>query len=703
MRKLRHFLILISCIFFSFTSFATHIIGGEMIVTCVGDSTFQIKLILYRDCTSGTAFDDPICVGIFDSDGDLYTSINISSPDITSIEIVSPDPCITIPPGLCVEQAIYEAEYTLPSSTETYSIVYQRCCRNAGIVNIIDPESAGASYVAEIPAVSEHGCNSSPYFNNYPPTALCVGSPINFDHSATDPDDDSLAYKFYTPFEGGDALNPAPCPPLAPEDFDEIDWETGYDIDYPIDASPILTIDPATGFLTGTPTAEGRYVVGIAVEEWRDEVLLSTHYRDFQFNIQTCIPTTLASTAEYILNCEDYSITFENFSEGADFYLWDFGDGTTSEEFEPTHVYADTGTYYVTLIANPGFDCADTFVAEIQVYNTLTADYEFSAGCSGEPVVFNDESISTGAGDIISWAWDFGDGGTSFIQNPEHSYDVGGIYVVTLTVTTDKGCESTISFDVDLLSGPDAEFSYSDVCQNETAEFENETTIPTGVTIEEYAWSFGDGNIDDAENPEHNYDAPGDYDVTLIVTSANGCKDTVIHTIHIGELPFANAGADDTVAYLEEYTLNGSGNGTFQWNPFVLVSDAFIANPEIRPAATFTYILEVTSPDGCVGYDSVTIFVIDRTIVELPNAFSPNGDGINDEIFILNHSVSKLLEYSIYNRWGQQVFTTTDLNAGWDGTINGKEAELGTYAFVIRAIDLSGSELLKNGNITLVR
>lgn len=709
-------LTLLPCLIFftAFSSYATHIIGGEIITTCIGDSTYEIKLILYRDCTSATLFDNPACIGIFDSDGELVEQINVNDPDITEIDIVSPDPCLEIPPDICVEQAIYTFEYTLPSTTEAYDIVYERCCRNAGIVNIETPEDVGSSYVGHIPAVD---CDNSPYFNNYPPLAICVGTPINFDHSATDPDGDSLVYKFITPYVGGTTITAAPCPPNAPEDLDLVDWESGYDDAYFFDADPVLAIDPATGFLTGTPTEEGRYVVGIAVEEWRDGVLLSTHFRDFQFNVQICEPTVFADIeldpsfievgVDTFLNCFDLSVDFSNLSDGGTEYYWDFGvegiSSDTSNLFEPSYTYPDTGSYTVMLVANPGTECGDTTYVTVNLYYVLTADFDFVAFCSGEPVEFTDESVSTYAGTIDTWSWDFGDGSTSDDQNPEHPYSEGGVYDVMLTVETDKGCVSNIVIPVDLLSGPGADFTVEDVCQNEEANFNNTTTFPSDVTIDTYNWDFGDGNESSEEEPDYQYAAPGEYTVTLIATSTNGCSDTITQTIQIGELPFADAGADATYTYLQSFQLDGSGVGDYLWSPATWISDPNIAAPTGQLPYTTTFVLQVTSPDGCVGYDTVTIFIEDITIAEVPNGFTPNGDGINDEIFVLNHSVSSLLEFSIYNRWGEQIFTTNSVTVGWDGKINGKEAEMGTYVYVLRYVDLNEGTLMKAGNITLVR
>jgi gliding motility-associated-like protein len=355
------------------------------------------------------------------------------------------------------------------------------------------------------------------------------------------------------------------------------------------------------------------------------------------------------------------------------------------------------------LVANPGFACADTIFATIDIFNTLTADYTFSAGCSGTPVVFSDASVTTEAGDIISWGWSFGDGGTSTDQNTSHDYADGGTYNVTLTVETDKGCISTIVKSVTVLPGPDANFSVENICQNEPALFNNLTTFSAGTSSAGYTWLFGDGTVSNDDDPIHNYDASGTYYVTLIAASIGGCTDTITLPLIVGVLPETNAGPDDSVAYLAPYVLNGSGTGTFNWSPAGLVSDAASPNPTTQLETSQWFVLTVTSPDGCIGIDSVFIYVIQRTIIMVPNAFSPNGDNVNDELFILNHDVNKLEEYSIYNRWGQQVFTTTDIAKGWDGTFKGKEQEMGSYIYVVRAIDSDNQEIQLKGNVTLVR
>lgn len=124
--------------------------------------------------------------------------------------------------------------------------------------------------------------------------------------------------------------------------------------------------------------------------------------------------------------------------------------------------------------------------------------------------MFDDNSTSTEAGEINAWDWDFDDGSASTDENPEHEYADGGTYTVTLTVQTDKGCESSIAYDILVEPGPDVAFDVDDVCQNVEAEFDNNTTITTG-SISSYAWDFGDGSTSAEDNPSHLYGAPGTY------------------------------------------------------------------------------------------------------------------------------------------------------------------------------------------------
>lgn len=295
-QKLRTFSFLVALLCcMAFTANATHIIGGEFIYDCLGTDTagnytYVLTLKVYRDCSNpnNAAYDNPAFITIWDGAGipGVVSNISIPFPGAIQLPFVSSDPCFIPPSGVCVEEAIYTDTVVVPPSATGYIFAYQRCCRNNSIINIVNPGSTGATYFESVPDTIL--CNSSPRFTNFPPIALCVNRPLVFDHSATDPDGDSLVYYICSPYEGADNINSMPTvtssPPFTPLTF----LGPGYTAGNPITGSPALAIDPVTGILTVTPTQLGQFVVGVCCDEYRNGVLIGTHHRDFQFNVTNC-------------------------------------------------------------------------------------------------------------------------------------------------------------------------------------------------------------------------------------------------------------------------------------------------------------------------------------------------------------------------------------------------------------------------------
>jgi hypothetical protein len=402
---------------------AWHIIGGEIYYTCLGSNNYRITLKVYRDCNSTTPFDNPASISIFNASGIVLQTIQIGFPGATSINPDLSNPCLQLPPGICVEEGIYEATVNLPPVAGGYDISYQRCCRNSTIVNIFDPQNTGATFTTHIPDNSLASCNSSPRFTNYPPIVICVDEPLIFDHSATDPDGDDLVYSLCAPFQGADPNNPQPSP-SPPPPYAPIIWNPPYNLNNQIGGNPPMTIDAVTGELIGYPTTLGQFVVGVCVKEYRNGVFLSQNIRDFQFNITTCNPLIEANfTAQNTVNtdtllvCGSYSVIFDNLSYGSSDFQWDFGViGITtdvSSASDPTYTYPDTGVYKVMLAAAPGLNCGDTIYKYVEIRKGVVADFDFESECVFVPVNFTDTSVPLD-GVVSSWDWNFGDGGVSF-------------------------------------------------------------------------------------------------------------------------------------------------------------------------------------------------------------------------------------------------------------------------------------------------
>lgn len=606
---------------FGLNAQATHIVGGEIYYTCLGGNQYEIVLKVYRDCFNGQApFDNPANLFIYEGNS-LHTTLT-ASPTITNIPVVIDNPCLVAPPNVCVEEGLYTFTTTLPPSTTGYTMVYQRCCRNHSVVNLLNPGSQGATYFEGIPSSNVASCNSSPRFTNFPPVGICANDFLTFDHSATDPDGDSLVYELCAPYRGASQGNPNPNP-APPPPYQSVQYAGGYSGSYPINASPAFAIDPVTGLLTGQPLGTGQYVVGVCVKEYRNGVLIGTHYRDFQFNLANCDPTVIASinnNQDTIKQCDGLTVAFNNTSIGSTAHFWDFGNpavtNDTTGAFNPTYTYPDTGNYLVMLIANPGFQCNDTTFIVVSLYDPFEPNFTYDKECPNTPMQFTDLStVSEGA--ITEWSWNFGDGGSSTLQHPTHAYAANGPYLVTLTLVNSLGCSTTYQQQVTPHPRPNANFTFGTPCLDKPLMFNDASTVVTG-TINAWNWDFGDGGSSALKDPIYTYTTTGSFTVQLIVTTDQGCKDTISKNLIIKPKPIAEASNDTIACFGDPVQLLASGGLFYEWKPATDLSNPNIANPIANPTATTTYTVIVS--DECYA-DSTTVTI---TVNPSPTAMFDN-------------------------------------------------------------------------------
>lgn len=456
--KIKIHILLLFLTLLSLKNFATHIVGGEIYYDCLGGNNYRITLKLYRDCYNGIPpFDNPASIFIFNSSGVYLDSLEVPAPSSVILPFPLTNPCLTPPTDICVEEAIYQVVVNLPPLAGGYDFTYQRCCRNGTILNLISPGDVGSTYMAHIPDPGLAVCNSSPHYNNFPPIFLCAGVPLNFDHSATDPDGDSLYYELCDAFTG---LSPS-CPILGPQTAGGCDpiappppapfvpWLAPYNGSYPMSSSPALNVNSVTGLMTGTPNMVGQWVIAVCVSEFRNGVLLDVNKRDFQFNVVNCgIP--VASIPVQQPFCFGNPSNFTQNSVNAFTYHWDFGDpGTsldTSNVLSPTWTYASLGTYTLTLIVNPGTVCTDTATLTVTV-NPVPAMTSANTAtiCSGAVV-----SIPLSSNMASTFAW-------VAANNPNtvgESTTVQSGSPLTNTITNNTATVQTVSYTVTPTSTP---------------------------------------------------------------------------------------------------------------------------------------------------------------------------------------------------------------------------------------------------------
>ncbi len=199
---------------------------------------------------------------------------------------------------------------------------------------------------------------------------------------------------------------------------------------------------------------------------------------------------------------------------------------------------------------------------------------------------------------------------------------------------------------------------------------------------------------------------------SLVVTDANGCKNLKPSTVNVYvRPPYQVFAGDDTSVMvgqsvpLAALDVQGVGFNQYVWTPAVGLSNATISDPtaSFSEIGTYTYVVNATAPDGCGGSDSITIKVYALADIFVPSAFTPNNDGHNDLLRAIPVSIRDFKYLTIFNRWGQQVFTTTNAGIGWDGSYNGQEMPTGTYVWIVGGVDYSGRVVEKRGTVILIR
>ncbi|MCW3084600.1 MAG: hypothetical protein JWP12_1966 [Bacteroidetes bacterium] len=728
----KNIILLLFLTLFSFKTYATHIVGGEIFYDYLGANNYKITLKLYRDCYLGQApYDDPATIFIFNSSGGFLDSIPSSFPGSVVLPITINNPCFTPPTDVCVEEAIYTYNINLPAIPGGYDIVYQRCCRNGSILNLINPGNVGSTYMAHIPDQTVALNNNSPRYNHFPPIFLCAGVPLVFDHSATDPDGDSIYYELCDPFTG---LTPC-CPILGrqaigtggscssgcaliadPPPYPFVPWATGYSASYPMSASPALAIDSHTGLMTGTPNTIGQWVVGVCASEYRNGVLVDVNKRDFQFNVVNCPGLPVASIPVQTDFCFGYQANFTQNSLNATTYQWDFGDLTTTSDvstaFAPSWTYPDSGVYTVTLVINPGTLCADTNTTTFDIQHLLQPNFVVDPG----ECIYDNHFSFTAAGDFTgngTFAWDFG------THNPVHtatgqtfgtvSFDTTGTFPVTLTVT-ENGCMAQFTNNVTVYAKPEADYTLESpvACKMQPVHFMDHSL---GDGPFSYQWLFGDGSVSSEKNPYHVYNDTGSYSTTLIITSAHGCVDTVSLPAATAVFPSPEAGfavtPADTSIFFPDVTMVDQSTGAtgcnVSWGDGASYGNCDSVHRYTHPG-TYTIMQMVVNEWGCRDTAYSQVLIRPEFIFWIPNAFTPyQPNGLND---IFKPKLIGVHDYSflIFDRWGEKIYETNNSDDGWDGRFKGRLCTNDVYVYKITfRDDVRNDPHQYIGRVTLVR
>ncbi|NNE30612.1 MAG: T9SS type B sorting domain-containing protein [Saprospiraceae bacterium] len=727
---------------------ARHIIGGDISYKCNAPGNYTFLFTIYRDCgADGAQFDDPAVFTIFEGSGPFYSLV-----ESLNIPKDGPDVLIPIPENdcqetsnLCVERNSYTFTINLPISASSYHIVYQRCCRNNTITNIVNPFSTGATYTIELLPAAQQVCNNSPVFTEYPPALVCAQQPLVYDHSAVDVEGDQLIYRFCNPLDGGGLSGVDPPPPVGdasacdgvqpnpacPPPFDPVAFKIPtFSETNPMGGSPQISISSSTGLITGTPEFVGQYVVGVCVEEYRNGVLLSRTLRDFQFNVDECVPFvqaylqngTQVGDTIFLTYCGETDVTINNLSfqqskiEDFSWTLDSDGDGLQEAftEWSPSVSFPDYGTYEGYLYLFGENNCNDSAYVKIDVYPDLFSEFSFAYDtCVAGPTTFTNFSY-TEAQQIDGYLWDFGDGTQSMMESPVHEYMIPGDHEISLIITDNNGCMDTFMQTINYYPVPALvviDPSALEACAPQEVLIDN-LSFPIDESYD-ILWDLGDGNFSTDISPVHLYEEVGDFSLFVEITSPLGCNTSASWADLIKMRPTPEAGFTFTPNFVTEQNstvefFDESVDADFYSWDFSNESTSFNQNPVYTFQDTGLQVITqiVEHSQGCQDTLQRLIDVVPFFNFNFPNAFSPNGDGLN-EFFLGKGYQKNVLSFrmAIYNRWGELVFETKNPEEGWNGKkLNvGRDSPEGVYAFVADVFGPRGITRRFEGVVALVR
>jgi gliding motility-associated-like protein len=371
-------------------------------------------------------------------------------------------------------------------------------------------------------------------------------------------------------------------------------------------------------------------------------------------------------------------------------YFWDFnGDGNPDASTQnPVYTYQNGGSYYVELVATSNFGCRDSVIKQVTVYANPAANFYAKSVCLGTAAQFYDLS-ATGSGTITAWDWDFTSDNIidNTSQNPTHTYASAGQMLVTLHVQTNLGCVNTIQKQVRVNPTPAVSFAVTQQsgCQGSLCVGMINNTSMVGGSVAMWQWQFGDGLISGQNSPVHCFNTSGSFSITLIAVSDSGCLGKYTLPSPVVVYPRPQAGFDFTNTQLDVLdastgvvsTAVGAAGYMYFISDGTFISGHANFNHTFtsQDPGSYTVLQIVTSQHGCRDTIQKTIEVKQGFTFYIPNAFSPNGDGMND-VFKGTGIGIKDFVLMVYDRWGNLVFQSDDLEKGWDGTFKGENVVL---------------------------
>ncbi len=396
--------------------------------------------------------------------------------------------------------------------------------------------------------------------------------------------------------------------------------------------------------------------------------------------------------------------------------LWNFGDSPDYiDALNPKHIYTGVAkTYSVQLIVKSNKNCIGTKTKMLELYPKPSVSFEAPSGCALKSLKFNNFSDGN-----LSF-WNFGDGTTITDRNPIHKYNSAGAKTVKLIVSNNYGCKDSMTKSLSIFKLPVFDFVATDTagCPVFLTNFMG-NAIAGSDSIVTWKWIFNPASIKFGKTViGAPFEEEGNYSPTLVATSINGCADTVQKKYYIHVYPVPKPDFIISPGVLSTYEpkaliIDQSSADVVKWEWDLgdgikeLNKTKFYHEYKDLNRANYTVNLKTTNQYGCFASTFRRIGLVSERTVFIPNAFTPNGDKIND--LFMPYASGDLLNANfrmyVFDRWGIKVLFSGDLNQGWNGSFKGEVCERDVYVYtVVFTNKEDGSVLAKfKGTVTLIQ
>jgi len=414
------------------------------------------------------------------------------------------------------------------------------------------------------------------------------------------------------------------------------------------------------------------------------------------FNVAFSLPSVTITGIQ--IYCLGQSIQLSATGGNFQTYTWSTGSGAS---------VANTfgGQVWVDVTDSIGCHATDTVVTTPEPLPV--PDFTFTNVCHMFQMPFTDAS-TIASGTVTGWQWNFGNGQSSQLQNPQNMFPNDGTFPVKLVAISNHGCKDSITKNVTVYPLPNANFvaQSGSGCIPLFVNFQNLSTVTSG-SIVTYNWDLGLGATSGNINPQKGYNVVDSFAVTLIAITDKGCTDTttIIDAVKTWPNPIADFTFDPEDVFMDNPTVNFNDQsiGAISW-----VWNFGDGNSSINQFPTNVYgapgsyqvNLDVVNQYGCTDNVQYTVLVQSNFAVFIPNSFTPNEDGLNDLFTITGNGIITY-ELFIFDRWGKLI--TQGANISWDGKIQGSLGKEDTYIYKVRAYDITGLEYNFDGFVNLVR